>query len=76
MSKPTPGPFGSFRCGCTIGNEDGYISIVRCSLHDAATDLLEACKRLLMHGGHLPTAAEEQDRKFAGAAIAKAEGKS
>lgn len=41
----------------------------------AAPDLLEACRRLLMHRRTATDAAFEQDEAFARTAIARAEGK-
>ncbi len=47
MSTPTPGPFGSNACGCTVGKLGKYISIDYCSVHEAAADLLAALEGLL-----------------------------
>ncbi len=45
--KPTPGPFGALKCGCTIVKLGQFIDIEFCSMHDAAPALLAGLDRVL-----------------------------
>ncbi len=47
MSAPTPGPFGSLKCGCTVQKLGEWIDLEYCDAHRAGPGLLALLKEMV-----------------------------